>query len=47
VRTTTYGVAAMVSAARALGYPDRGHGEKLLVPPSRDEALAAIAEGGG
>jgi predicted phosphodiesterase len=45
-RTTHYDVPAMVAAARALGYPDRGHAEKLLEPPSRAAALRALAESG-
>jgi hypothetical protein len=35
----------MIAGARALGYPDRGHAAKLLDPPRRREALAAIADG--
>jgi putative phosphoesterase len=44
LRRTRYDVAAMVSAARARGYPDRGHAAKLLAPPTREEVLAAIDE---
>jgi predicted phosphodiesterase len=45
-RMAEYDVAAMVDAARARGYPDRGHAAKLLDPPSRDEALRELAASG-
>jgi predicted phosphodiesterase len=45
-RRTDYDVAEMVDAARALGYPDRGHAEKLLDPPSRAEALRGLGASG-
>jgi putative phosphoesterase len=45
-RMAEYDVTAMVDAARACGYPDRGHSEKLLEPPSRNEALRELAKSG-